>query len=79
MIGFDFISLSSYAHRDLGREAHRAFLAELEIDGDNKDPILIIEDMDLSKIKICLSKIIVSPLRFEMADGAPVTVFGFYG
>jgi arylformamidase len=59
-------------------KANRAFLTELEIDGDNKDPILIIEDMDLSKIKTCPSKIIVSPLRFEMADGAPVTVFGFY-
>ena len=78
MIGFDFISLSSYAHRDLGREAHRAFLSELEIDGDNMDPILIIEDMDLSKLKICPEKIVVSPLRFEKADGAPVTVFGFY-
>lgn len=78
MIGFDFISLSSYAHRDLGRDAHRAFLAELEIGGNNKDPILIIEDMDLSKLKICPSKVIVSPLRFEMADGAPVTVFGIY-
>ena len=78
MIGFDFISLSSYAHRDLGRVAHRAFLSGLEISGNNLDPILIIEDMDLSKIKICPSKIIVSPLRFEMADGAPVTVFGFY-
>ena len=78
MIGFDFISLSSFAHRDLGRKAHRAFLAELEIGGNNKDPILIIEDMDLSKLKVCPSKIIVSPLRFEMADGAPVTVFGLY-
>ena len=59
-------------------KANRYLLAELEIDGDNKDPILIIEDMDFSKINTCPSKIIVSPLRFEMADGAPVTVFGFY-
>ena len=56
----------------------RAFLVELEIDGDNKDHVLIIEDMDFSKLKVWVSKIIVRPLRFEKADGALVTVFVFY-
>lgn len=78
MIGFDFISLSSYAQRDLGRKAHQAFLSSLKINEDSLDPILIIEDMDLSRVKICPSKIIVSPLRFEISDGAPVTVYGLY-
>lgn len=76
MIGFDFISLSSYPQRELGRKAHKAFLSTLEINGEEIDPILIVEDMNLSKLEICPSKIIVSPLRYEMADGSPVTVFG---
>ena len=79
MIGFDFISLSSYANRDLGREAHLAFLSELRVNQEKIDPILIVEDMDLSKLNACPSKVIISPLRFEMADGTPVTVFAFYG
>jgi kynurenine formamidase len=78
MIGFDFISLSSYAHRGLGREAHLAFLASHGYEGKGIDPVLIMEDMDLSKIIESPKQILVSPLRFERADGAPITVFGYY-
>jgi kynurenine formamidase len=77
MIGFDFISLSGYQNRPLGRVAHRAFLS-VEPDGwdssFNYQPILIIEDMKLIDLKSSPQKIIVSPLIFAQADGAPVTV-----
>ena len=70
VFGFDSISLSSFAHRETGREAHKAFL-------DHSNPILLLEDMDLSAIdnSTKLKRIIVSPLLVEDADGAPCTVF----
>ena len=69
MIGFDSISTSSYTHRKIGREAHRAFL-------NHNRPILLLEDMDLSKIdqKTVFDHIIVAPLRVENSDAAPCTV-----
>lgn len=69
-IGFDFISLSSFNNRMLGRQAHKEFLSS-EFSGE---PILIIEDMKLAHIKT-LSKVTVAPLLIENADGGPVTVF----
>ena len=78
MIGFDFISLSSYQNRILGREAHKAFLDDFYLKDSMVDPILIIEDMNLLNLKNCPDRIIVSPLRFKDSDGAPVTIFGFY-
>ena len=68
--GFDLISLSSFAHRDIGGSAHRAFL-------DNDSPILIIEDMDLSALAkgSTLKNVLVSPLFVSNADGAPCTVW----
>ncbi len=69
-IGFDFISLSCYQKRELGREAHRAFLGPLE----NHEPILILEDMRLAHIYGPLKQIIIAPLLIESADGVPVTV-----
>jgi Predicted metal-dependent hydrolase len=70
VFGFDSISLSSFAHRETGHEAHKAFL-------DHSNPILLLEDMDLSAIdnSAKLKQIIVSPLLVEAADGAPCTVF----
>ena len=73
VIGFDFISLTSYAARDIGRVAHRAFLSP-EFEGQ---PIRIIEDMSLSHLNGKIEKVCVAPLRVENADGAPVTVLGF--
>lgn len=68
-IGFDLMSLSSFQKRDMGRLAHKEFLI-------NND-ILIIEDMDLKEVSqlSIIEEIIISPLRFHNADGAPVTVF----
>lgn len=68
-VGFDFISVSSFLNRPVGREAHRAFLA-------HPRPILPIEDMDLSTVVGSgFGEMIVAPLMLEGGDGAPVTVF----
>lgn len=76
MIGFDFISLSSYSNRMLGREAHRAFLNCREDDAPTlAPPILIVEDMKLSGLTQSPSKVIVAPILHENSNGGPVTVF----
>ena len=71
VLGFDSISVSSFANRMIGRESHKRFL------NPNK-PILLLEDMDLRSINenTKLKEIIVSPLRIANCDGLPCTVFG---
>jgi kynurenine formamidase len=73
VIGFDSISVSSFANRMLGRESHKRFL-------NPKKPILLLEDMDLQNIdeNTKLKEIIVSPLRISKCDGLPCTVFGVF-
>lgn len=66
VLGFDFISLTSYQNRLLGRKAHKEFL------GDNE--ILLVEDMDLSVLKKTPLKIMCFPLQVENIDGAPVNI-----
>lgn len=70
IFGFDSISVSSFAERMIGREAHKRFL-------DPAHPILLLEDMDLKQINghTKLNKVIVSPLRIRECDGLPCTVF----
>jgi kynurenine formamidase len=68
-VGMDFISATSFLHREEGKIAHRAFLK------DGK-PILLIEDMSLENINNTLKKVIVSPLRVKRSDGSPVTILG---
>ena len=68
VIGFDFISASSFQNRELGRKAHKEFLI-------NND-ILIVEDMDLSKANNKINKIICLPLMIDNIDGSPVTIIG---
>lgn len=70
VIGFDFISLTSYTNRPLGREAHRGFLGQFE----NYEPILIMEDMKLSELTKNPIELIIAPLMVDQADGCPVTV-----
>ena len=72
-IGFDFISLTSYQNRELGREAHRRFLEESR----EGSPLCIIEDMNLKNLQTSPSALSVAPLWVEGADGSPVTVFAF--
>lgn len=66
-VGFDFLSLSSYQHREEGRLAHKNYLS---------NHILIIEDMKLSQLSENnkLIKVFVAPLLFANSDGAPVYV-----
>ena len=67
VVGMDFISLTSFQNRPLGRVAHRAFLG-----GDR--PLLLVEDMDLSRLDVHPKKMICTPLMIEKLDGCPVTV-----
>jgi kynurenine formamidase len=70
IVGMDFISLSSFQHSDVGKEAHLEFLKP-------DSPILVVEDMDLKKINSDsnLTEVIISPTRIDGVDGAPVTCF----
>ena len=70
-IGLDLISISSYAKREEGRQAHHAFLNK-----KNERPILIIEDMKLDS-NGPFSKVIVAPLLIDKADGSPCTVLAY--
>ncbi len=70
IIGFDTISVSSFTNREAGRVAHKAFL-------NPENPILLLEDMSLKRLKNKkLKQVVVSPLRLDKADGAPCTVIG---
>ena len=62
----DFISLTSYQHRDIGKVSHRQFLGEHDI--------LLVEDMDLRNLKEQPKKIMCFPLLVTALDGAPVTI-----
>ena len=76
-LGFDFISLTSYQNRQLGRISHRAFLSSVP-DGQGNfpfAPVLIVEDMKLSEISKAPEQVIIAPLLVENADGVPVTIF----
>jgi kynurenine formamidase len=66
----DFISISSLADKEKGREAHRAFL---------KRGILLFEDMSLKGVNATakIQSVIALPLRFSGADGSPVTVIAY--
>ena len=68
-IGFDSISVSSFSNRMLGRKSHKAFL-------DPKQPILLIEDMDLTGLDESskINKVQVVPLRIAKCDGLPCTI-----
>lgn len=71
VIGFDFISLSSYQNRQLGRVAHKEFLIE--------NDLLIVEDMNLTSIhnKKILS-VTALPLQVDKIDGSPITIIADY-
>ncbi len=69
VFGFDSISVSSFANRMIGREAHKAFL-------DPAEPIVLIEDMDLRYVDNDIRSMIVAPLRIRNSDGLPCTIIG---
>lgn len=71
-LGMDFISVSSFAHRQIGRDAHQAFLGSL---GEGAAaPILLVEDMALSRLERAPRGVWIVPMRYDAADGAPATV-----
>lgn len=74
-LGFDFISITSYLNRPLGRIAHKAFLG-VEENGTN--PLRVIEDMKLSELTECPKQVVVAPILVKGADGAPVTVIALF-
>ncbi len=69
VIGFDSISVSSFSNRMLGRESHKAFL-------NPKQPILLLEDMDLTYLNrdSKIIKLDMAPLRIAKCDGLPCTI-----
>ncbi|MEM0466441.1 MAG: cyclase family protein [Candidatus Thermoplasmatota archaeon] len=73
-VGIDSISISSFIHRELGRKAHTIFLQDKEY---SSDPILLLEDMDLSSKKLTrLRQVFVCPLFIANLDSSPCTVVG---
>jgi arylformamidase len=66
-IGVDFISITSYQHRDLGRESHLELLSR---------DIRLFEDLSLKYIynHSPILKVIALPLIINGGDGAPVTI-----
>lgn len=68
-VGIDSISISNLNKKELGHQAHRAFL------GGN---ILLIEDMKLGGLKDNPDLVIVAPMLTERADGSPCTILGIY-
>jgi len=64
-IGFDFISLTSFEHRETGREAHRKYLSR---------DIRIFEDLTLQSLQAPPQKVTALPLRINEGDGAPCTI-----
>ena len=73
MVGFDFISLTSWKYREEGKNAHQAFLNP----DDQGHPICIIEDMALVDLRLPLKNIFISPIFLQGTNGSPVTIFGF--
>ena len=71
-IGIDSISISSFQHRTIGREAHKAaFVIETGLG----EPLLLIEDMDLDVLSSSeLKYIIVFPWQVNNIDSAPCSV-----
>lgn len=71
-VGIDCISISSYTHRDLGRQAHKAFLGKYA----GSRPILIIEDMFIPSSAGKIRELFIAPLLIKGIDSAPCSVIG---
>ncbi|KJR40900.1 cyclase family protein [Candidatus Magnetoovum chiemensis] len=73
-VGIDWLSVSSYKNRELGRKAHRAFL---DPEGENS-PILIIEDMLFEPGLEHIKEVMAAPMLIKGVDSAPCTVIGTF-
>jgi len=68
-VGFDFISLTSWKHKEEGLKAHLKFL------DPNKREIFVIEDMKLSELSNHkIVDLTAAPWLIDEIDSAPVTV-----
>lgn len=72
-LGIDCISVSSYSHRDAGRQTHKILLAA---GGRNGSSVLLIEDMYIPHLRKKLKGLIVIPLLNNCPDGTPCSVVG---
>ena len=70
-IGFDFISITSWKHREEGRKSHKKFLCPEQ----GEKAILAIEDMSLKAITKEINWVMVAPLFVEDGNGGAVTIF----
>ena len=68
LYGSDTISVSSPLHRDEGHAAHKGFLCDV------KQPVLLLEDINLNLVNRSLSpyKLSLYPFFDEKLDGTPV-------
>ena len=66
-IGIDFISISSFQNREIGRKAHVELLGR---------DIRLFEDLSLKNIDVSIEikKVIALPLIFSGGDGSPVSI-----
>ncbi len=73
IIGFDFISLTSWKYRDEGKKAHSMFLNPNGLG----NPICLIEDIALQNYNNQIKRVTFSPIFVRSSNGAPITIFGF--
>lgn len=71
-IGIDWLSVSSIKNRELGRDAHRAFLGPK---GAGK-PLFIVEDMRITSGMFGLRRVMIFPMVISGIDSAPCTIAG---
>lgn len=69
VLGFDSISITSFAHRQTGKMAHRCIL-------EGNRPLLILEDMDLNNVSgdTLFKQITIALLRVSQTDASLCTV-----
>ncbi|MFA5097258.1 MAG: cyclase family protein [Candidatus Margulisiibacteriota bacterium] len=72
-VGIDSVSVSSYSDRPAGRKVHRILLSKRN---KNRKPLMLIEDMDLSKSLKGLKRVFAFPLIISGLDSLPSTVVG---
>ena len=72
-IGIDSISISSFQHREMGKETHKAAFIDQTGLGE---PLLLIEDMNLNTLSTDnkLRKVVVIPWQILGIDSAPCIV-----
>lgn len=75
-IGIDFISISSFQHREIGRDAHRAAFVESKEMGE---PLLLVEDLMLDILRDKrISSLVLLPWQVKSLDSAPCNVLAIY-